>query len=299
MCTSFSRRLRPGAAYASARRLPLALWPAGCSLAAPRVPPPDDSMNMAQNQLQDARDAGAADYAPVDLGFAQNKFQQAQAAMAEPQLRRTRPIWLEESRADAELAQAEGATGCGTGPDPQESTRTSACATRATDRRIPSFRRRGAAGSGAPARCPHPMPGLRHHAGFRPCPHPPPGSGGFQTVPDQPASGDILELSAVREASHETLTLIAGQRWCSAAPLACRRAGAQRRHRRQPPQQQPRPAGQRPHAGQLRPGRTGARPRCGQPAGTGPLAASVRTCSIWPSAGSTWPRPLRSCRMPR
>ncbi|NUR22276.1 MAG: hypothetical protein HOQ08_05175, partial [Frateuria sp.] len=37
---------------------------AGCA----SVPPPDASMNQAQALLQSARDAGAADYDPVDLG---------------------------------------------------------------------------------------------------------------------------------------------------------------------------------------------------------------------------------------
>ena len=74
------------------------------------VPPPNDSMNLAQNQLQMARDAGAADYAPVDLGFAQDKFQQAQAAMAERKYADAANL-AEESRADAELAQAKARLG--------------------------------------------------------------------------------------------------------------------------------------------------------------------------------------------
>jgi hypothetical protein len=67
-------------------------------------------MNQAQNQLQMARDAGAADYAPVDLGFAQDKFQQAQAAMAERKYADAASL-AEESRADAELAQAKARLG--------------------------------------------------------------------------------------------------------------------------------------------------------------------------------------------
>ena len=77
--------------------LALTLALAGCAT----VPPPDDSMNLAQTQLQAARDAGAADYAPVDLGFAQDKFQQAQAAMAERKY----------ADADAELARAKARLG--------------------------------------------------------------------------------------------------------------------------------------------------------------------------------------------
>ncbi len=74
------------------------------------VPPPDSSMNLAQNQLQAARDAGAADYAPVDLGFAQDKFQQAQAAMAERKYADAATL-AEESGADAELARAKARLG--------------------------------------------------------------------------------------------------------------------------------------------------------------------------------------------
>lgn len=86
--------------------LAFALALTGCASA----PPPNDSMNQAQSQLQMARDAGAADYAPVDLGFAQDKFQQAQAAMAERKYADAASL-AEESRADAELAQAKARLG--------------------------------------------------------------------------------------------------------------------------------------------------------------------------------------------
>lgn len=79
---------------------------AGCA----SVPPPDDSMNRAQSQLQAARDAGAADYAPVDLGFAQDKFQQAQGAMMARKYADASTL-ADESRADAELAQAKARLG--------------------------------------------------------------------------------------------------------------------------------------------------------------------------------------------
>jgi hypothetical protein len=95
------RRIRTAMAI-----LVLALTLASCA----SVPPPNDSMNQAQNQLQMARDAGAADYAPVDLGFAQDKFQQAQAAMAERKYADAASL-AEESRADAELAQAKARLG--------------------------------------------------------------------------------------------------------------------------------------------------------------------------------------------
>ncbi|WP_254063353.1 DUF4398 domain-containing protein [Rhodanobacter sp. L36] len=86
--------------------LGLSLVLAGCAT----VPPPDDSMNQAQTQLQEARDAGAADYAPVDLGFAQDKFQQAQSAMADRKYEIAANL-AEESRADSELARAKARLG--------------------------------------------------------------------------------------------------------------------------------------------------------------------------------------------
>jgi len=95
-----------------AGRLPLAaalvlsLALAGCAT----VPPPNDVMNLAQTRLQQARDAGAADYAPVDMGFAQGKFQQAQEAMADRKYADAANL-AEESRADSELAQAKAKLG--------------------------------------------------------------------------------------------------------------------------------------------------------------------------------------------
>jgi len=96
----------PGRICTTTAALVLILALAGCAT----VPPPDDSMNMAQTQLQAARDAGAADYAPVDLGFAQDKFQQTQAAMADRKYAEASDL-AEESRADAELAQAKARLG--------------------------------------------------------------------------------------------------------------------------------------------------------------------------------------------
>ncbi|GAB3789241.1 hypothetical protein GCM10028797_24070 [Dyella agri] len=83
-----------------------ALILAGCA----SVPPPNGAMNLAQSQLQAARDAGAADYDPVDLGFAQEKFQQAQAAMADRKYDLAADL-AEESRADAELARVKANLG--------------------------------------------------------------------------------------------------------------------------------------------------------------------------------------------
>lgn len=74
------------------------------------VPPPDGAMTQAQMQLQSARDAGASDYAPVDLDFAQNKFQQAQAAMANRKYEDAATL-AEEAQADAELARAKARLG--------------------------------------------------------------------------------------------------------------------------------------------------------------------------------------------
>jgi PBP1b-binding outer membrane lipoprotein LpoB len=96
----------PGRIRLAAVLLGLALTLGGCAT----IPPPDDSMNEAQTQLQAARDAGAADYAPVDLGFAQDKFQQAQAAMNERKYADAATL-SEESRADAELARAKAKLG--------------------------------------------------------------------------------------------------------------------------------------------------------------------------------------------
>ncbi|MEO8810421.1 MAG: DUF4398 domain-containing protein [Rhodanobacter sp.] len=86
--------------------LALALALTSCASA----PPPNDAMNLTQNQLQAARDAGAADYAPVDLGFAQDKFQQAQAAMADGKFADA-AVFAEESGADAELARTKARLG--------------------------------------------------------------------------------------------------------------------------------------------------------------------------------------------
>jgi hypothetical protein len=79
---------------------------AGCAI----VPPPNEAMNLAQTQLQAARDAGAADYDPVDLGFAQDKFQQAQGAMAARKYAQAADL-AAESRADAELARVKANLG--------------------------------------------------------------------------------------------------------------------------------------------------------------------------------------------
>src|SRR5579859_7018350 len=70
------------------------------------APPPNGSMNQAQMGLQTARDADAGAYDPIDLGNAQNKFQQAQNAMAKRDYDQAAQ-WADEARADAELARAK------------------------------------------------------------------------------------------------------------------------------------------------------------------------------------------------
>jgi hypothetical protein len=95
---------RPVGARMAASTLTLAFTLAlsGCAT----TPPPDGAMNQAQVQLQAARDAGAADYDPVDLGFAQSKFQQAQNAVASRKYDEA-AVLADEARADAELARAK------------------------------------------------------------------------------------------------------------------------------------------------------------------------------------------------
>jgi hypothetical protein len=74
------------------------------------VPPPDAAMSQAQAGLQAARQAGAADYDPVDLGFAQDKFQQAQTAMANRKYAQAADL-AAESSADATLARTKAQLG--------------------------------------------------------------------------------------------------------------------------------------------------------------------------------------------
>lgn len=168
----FSRTRRASAA------LILTLALAGCAT----VPPPNDSMNRAQQQLQQARDAGAADYAPVDLDFAQNKFQQAQAAMSTRHYADAAKL-ASESGADAELAQAKarlGAVRAQVQKKEQENSR---------------LRAKGAQDAGADS-APQAMPA---QSTFQPVPAqdmPAPAAstlsappqGGFQTVPDNPST---------------------------------------------------------------------------------------------------------------
>lgn len=68
------------------------------------VPPPTDLMARAQQQLDIAQKAQASDYAPVDLGFAKQRFQSAQVAMSAKKYAQARDL-AEESLADGRLAQ--------------------------------------------------------------------------------------------------------------------------------------------------------------------------------------------------
>ncbi|MFC5437035.1 DUF4398 domain-containing protein [Rhodanobacter umsongensis] len=166
--------------------LALTLALAGCAT----VPPPDDSMNFAQTQLQAARDAGAADYAPVDLGFAQDKFQQAQAAMAARKYADAANL-AEESRADAELARAKARLGAARAQiqsKVQDNTRLRAQGEQAAAADAPS----------APAAAAAPAPTEDMPAPASTELSMPPSGGGFQTLPDngqQPApSSSVQEM---------------------------------------------------------------------------------------------------------
>ena len=169
--------------------LALTLALTGCAT----VPPPDDSMNLAQTQLQAARDAGAADYAPVDLGFAQDKFQQAQAAMAERKYADAASL-AEDSRADAELARAKARLGAARAQiqgKVQENTR------------LRSQGEQAAAAEQRPAQQAPPAAASSSTAPTEDMPAPspselsaPPSGAGFQTLPEngqQPASSSSTQ----------------------------------------------------------------------------------------------------------
>ena len=93
-------------APARAALLAIALALAGCA----STPPPDGAMFEAQSLIQQARDADAADYAPVDLNAAQDRFQQAQAALADHKYDKAADFAAEAS-ADANLARVKAQLG--------------------------------------------------------------------------------------------------------------------------------------------------------------------------------------------
>ena len=120
---------------------------------------------------------------PVDLGFAQNKFQQAQAAMASGNYADAANL-AEESRADAELAQAKARLGAARAQiqnKVQENSRLRAQGERDAAADPPPASRSDAARSRA---LPIPSPAAGH-AGARSSALVRPRSGWrFQTVPD-------------------------------------------------------------------------------------------------------------------
>lgn len=68
------------------------------------VPPPDNLMARAQQQLKVATQAGASDYAPVDLDFARRRFQDAQTAVDAQKYASAQNL-ANESLADGRLAE--------------------------------------------------------------------------------------------------------------------------------------------------------------------------------------------------
>jgi len=177
---------------------------AGCA----SVPPPNEAMNLAQSQLQAARDAGAADYDPVDLGFAQDKFQQAQGAMAARKYAQAADL-AAESRADAELARVKANLGAA---------RAKIQSKMNANAELREQGAQAAAAAAAEFAKPLPMPAT---AGSAPAPagagalppaapledmpapsasvlSAPPSGQGFQTVPAQPSSSGAQDSNATQ-----------------------------------------------------------------------------------------------------
>lgn len=147
------------------------------------VPPPDAAMSAAQTQLQAARDADAADYAPVDLTFAQNKFQQAQDAMTSRKYADAADL-ATEAQADAELATAKARLG-GIRARIQAKTDENARLREAMEQAHPELSSRSQMPANLPAAAPTgDMPAPSASVLSAPMSG---GDGGFQTVP-QPAT---------------------------------------------------------------------------------------------------------------
>lgn len=68
------------------------------------VPPPTNLMQRAKQQMDAARAARAADYAPVDLTFAKQRYEEAQTAMGAEKYALARDM-ANESLADGRLAE--------------------------------------------------------------------------------------------------------------------------------------------------------------------------------------------------
>lgn len=75
---------------------------AGCA----SVPPPTESLTRASTAVNDAAQAKADDYAPLELRNAQQKLEQAQALAAQEDYDRAARL-ADEAAVDAELAAAK------------------------------------------------------------------------------------------------------------------------------------------------------------------------------------------------
>jgi hypothetical protein len=88
--------------------LAVALVLAGCA----STPPPTGLLNGAESAVAEAREVGADDYAPVELGFAEERLAAARQAMAE----RDYELAREQAQAatlEASLAQARSRAALG------------------------------------------------------------------------------------------------------------------------------------------------------------------------------------------
>ncbi len=84
----------------------LALLLAACG---PTKPPPD-VLGSAQQRLTSARSSGAATFAPLELRFAEERFDQAQAAMLDRDYKLAANL-ADESEANSELAAIKAELG--------------------------------------------------------------------------------------------------------------------------------------------------------------------------------------------
>lgn len=95
---------RLGRFFASLAALTMLL--AGCA----SLPPPTGSMAQAEGLLASAEAADAATWAPLELGFARDKLDQAHAAMAEEEYELAAAL-AAESQVNAELARVKSELG--------------------------------------------------------------------------------------------------------------------------------------------------------------------------------------------
>lgn len=86
----------------------VALALAGCA----STPPPIGELAAADAALGAARAAGAADFSPVEYGFAQEKRDAAQAALDQRDHAAARALAL-QAQADAQLAEAKSRAAAG------------------------------------------------------------------------------------------------------------------------------------------------------------------------------------------